>query len=50
MLIVDVEFSAVTWHHQSHPFGHVLTCKIAKTHQGLAGKTSSDDQISQVYI
>jgi len=43
-------FCPVTWHHQRRPFVRVLACKTRKTRRGLAGRASSDDQVSQVFV
>jgi hypothetical protein len=50
MPIVDAIFGPVTWQHQRRPFICVLACKTKKDPQGLAGETSSDDQVSQVFV
>jgi hypothetical protein len=48
--IVDDIFEPVTWHHQRRPFIRALTCKTTKTHRGVAGGASSDDQVSPIFL
>jgi hypothetical protein len=50
MSTVDDIFEPVTWHHQRRPLFYVLACKTRKTRRGLAGETSSDDQVSPVFM
>jgi hypothetical protein len=47
---VDDIFEPVTWHHQRRPFIRALSCKTGKTHRGVAGGASSDDQVSPVFV
>jgi hypothetical protein len=47
---VDDIFEPVTWHHQRRPFIRALSCKIGKTHRGVAGGASSDDQVSPMFV
>jgi hypothetical protein len=50
MFYVDDIFEPVTWHDHRRPFFPVLACKTGKTHRGLAGGASSDDQVSPVFM
>lgn len=45
---LSADFGTVTWHRQIHPFVHMLTCKTAKTRRELAGRVSSDYQVSRM--
>lgn len=49
-IIVDDNFRPVAWHHQRRLFIRALTCKTTKTHRGVAGGASSDDQVSPVFV